>query len=118
MKPSQSLNKDYRQIKITVEKFSKFQQNIKGLLSVIDEESEENTKVHFMDFLKNTYYFPDFLVAQKGRIDLAIHSGKDATTPVGVLYEVKKSTLIRKINWIRYRTYTLLAQLVKNVYLM
>ena len=91
LKPTQSLNKAYRQIKVTSEEFSKFQSNLNNLISVIDEkESEENTKTHFMDFLKNTYYFPNYLVAQKGRIDLAIHSGKDAHTSVAVLYEVKK----------------------------
>ena len=93
IKPSQSLNKAYRQIPITADDFVKFQQNLKGLLDVIDDkESEENTKTHFMDFLKNTFYFPNYLVAQKGRIDLAIHSGKDATSPVAILYEVKKAT--------------------------
>ena len=98
LNPSQSLNKAYRQLKITAEDFSKFQQNLINLLTVIDDkESEENTKVHFMDFLKNTYYFPNFLVAQKGRIDLAIHSGKDASTPVGVLYEVKKATNVNEM---------------------
>lgn len=98
IKPSQIINKAYKQLKITVEDFTKFQQNLKSLLSVIDDkESEENTKVHFMDFLKNTYYFPHFLVAQKGRIDLAIHSGKDSKSPVGVLYEVKKPTNIHEM---------------------
>ena len=98
LKPAQSLNKAYRQLSITAEDFGKFQQNLRNLLAVIDDkESEENTKVHFMDFLKNTYYFPDFLVAQKGRIDLAIHSGKDATSPVAVLYEVKKPTNVNEM---------------------
>lgn len=96
--PSQSLNKAYRQQKITAEEFVRFQQNLKTLLSVIDDkESEENTKTHFMDFLKNTYYFPDYLVAQKGRIDLAIHSGKDASSPVAILNEVKKPTNVNEM---------------------
>lgn len=91
LKPTQSLNKAYRQIKVTSEEFYKFQSNINNLISMIDEkESEKNTKTHFMDFLKNTYFFPNYLVAQKGRIDLAIHSGKEANTSVAVLYEVKK----------------------------
>uniref|UniRef100_UPI0026DCC8F7 type IIG restriction enzyme/methyltransferase n=1 Tax=uncultured Butyricimonas sp. TaxID=1268785 RepID=UPI0026DCC8F7 len=113
LKLSQTLNKAYRQLKITAEEFAKFQHNLNSLLTIIDDkESEENTKVHFMDFLKNTYYFPDFLVAQKGRIDLTIHSGKDATTPVGVLYEVKKPTnvheMITRTNLNRKAMYELL----------
>lgn len=102
LKPSQSLNKAYRQLSITVDDFARFQQNLEGLLDVIDDkESEENTKTHFMDFLKNTFYFPNYMVAQKGRIDLVIHSGKDAGSSVAVLYEVKKPT---NVNEMVYRT--------------
>ncbi|MFA7636128.1 MAG: Eco57I restriction-modification methylase domain-containing protein, partial [Monoglobales bacterium] len=90
-KPSLSINKTYRQIKVTTEEFSKFQNNLTNLFHVIDEnESEENTKTHLMDFLKNTYFFPEYLVAQKGRIDFVIHSGHEAKSPVALLFEVKK----------------------------
>lgn len=91
LKPSQAINKAYRQVKITTECFSKFQDNLRNLVSVINEnESEENTKTHLMDFFKSTYYFPDYLVAQKGRIDFVIHSSKAANSSVAVLFEVKK----------------------------
>ncbi|HEX8331128.1 MAG TPA: TaqI-like C-terminal specificity domain-containing protein, partial [Segetibacter sp.] len=43
-----------------------------------------------MDFLKNTFYNPDYLVATKGRTDFVIHVGKEAKTAAGVLFEVKK----------------------------
>jgi len=98
LKPSQAINKAYRQVKVTTENFNKFQDNLKNLISVIDEnESEENTKTHLMDFFKSTYYFPEYLVAQKGRIDFVIHSSKLANYPAAVLFEVKKSNNITEM---------------------
>ncbi len=89
--PYQSINKVYKQVKITTDNFNRFTENLKSLLqNVSDTESEENTKTHLMDFFKNTYYHPNYLVAQKGRIDFVIHSAKQATAPVAVLFEVKK----------------------------
>ena len=88
---SQSINRTYRQLKITTDNFNRFVANLKNLLSNIsDTETEENAKTHLMDFFKNTYYHPDYLVAQKGRIDFVIHSSKQANAPVAVLFEVKK----------------------------
>nr|WP_181127800.1 TaqI-like C-terminal specificity domain-containing protein [Parapedobacter indicus] len=43
-----------------------------------------------MDFLKNTFYHPDFLVSIKDRADFVIHLDKTSQSPVGVLFEVKK----------------------------
>ena len=92
LKISQSINRAYRQVKITTDNFNRFVANLKNLLSNIsDTETEENTKTHLMDFFKNTYYHPDYLVAQKGRIDFVIHSSKQANAPVAVLFEVKKN---------------------------
>ena len=92
LKPSQSLNKAYRQVKVTTDEFKTFLINLRNLVEVIDErESEENTKTHLMDFFKNTYYHPEYLVAQKGHIDFVIHSSRTSTSPVAVLFEVKKS---------------------------
>ena len=69
----------------------KFKSNFKLLLSHINpKESEENMKGHVMDFLKNTYYNPNYHIATKGRTDFVIHTGKDATHAAGVLFEAKK----------------------------
>jgi hypothetical protein len=58
-----------------------FKGNLVHLLNQIDEkESEENVKIHLMDFLKNTFYHPDYLVATKGKTDFVIHTGKEAKT--------------------------------------
>ncbi len=89
----QSLNKAYRLIKPKRARIEAFKGNLMHLLSQIDEkESEENAKIHLMDFLKNTFYHPDYLVATKGKTDLVIHTGKEAKTPAGVLMEVKRPT--------------------------
>jgi adenine-specific DNA-methyltransferase len=70
-----------------------FKGNLIKLLGQIDErESEENVKIHLMDFLKETWYKQDYLVATKGRTDFVIHTGKDSKAPSGVLFEVKRPT--------------------------
>ncbi len=87
----QSLNDAYRLIKPERADIEKFKSNFKLLLSHINpKESEENMKGHVMDFLKNTYYNPNYHIATKGRTDFVIHTGKDATQPAGVLFEAKK----------------------------
>lgn len=45
-----------------------------------------------MDFLKDTWYKQDHLVATKGRTDFVIHTGKESKAPSGVLFEVKRPT--------------------------
>lgn len=87
----QSLNKAYRLIKPERSDIEKFKANFKLLLGHINpHESEENMKGHVMDFLKNTWYSPNFHIATKGRTDFVTHTGKDASHPVGVLFETKK----------------------------
>ncbi len=87
----QSLNKAYRLIKPERADIEKFKVNFKLLLGHINpQESEENLKGHVMDFLKNTYYNPNYHIATKGRTDFVIHTGKDASHPAGVLFEAKK----------------------------
>ena len=88
-----SLNKAYRLIKPKRPDIELFKSNLIKLLGQIDEkESEENVKIHLMDFLKDTWYKQDYLVATKGRTDFVIHTGKEAKTPSGVLFEVKRPT--------------------------
>lgn len=87
----QSLNKAYRLIKPDRADIEKFKANFKLLLGHINpQESEENLKGHVMDFLKNTYFSPNYHIATKGRSDFVIHTSKDATHPAGVLFEAKK----------------------------
>lgn len=88
-----SLNKAYRLVKPKRPDIELFKGNLIKLLGQIDEkESEENVKIHLMDFLKDTWYKQDYLVATKGRTDFVIHTGKDAKAPSGVLFEVKRPT--------------------------
>jgi hypothetical protein len=88
-----SLNKAYRLVKPKRPDIELFKGNLMKLLSQIDEkESEENVKIHLMDFLKDTWYKQDYLVATKGRTDFVIHTGKEAKAPSGVLFEVKRPT--------------------------
>lgn len=55
----QSLNKAYRLIKPKRAGMEAFKSSLIHLLQGIDEkESEENVKIHLMDFLKNTFTTP------------------------------------------------------------
>lgn len=88
-----ALNKAYRLVKPKRPEIETFKTNLIKLISQIDEkESEENVKIHLMDFLKETWYKQDYLVATKDRTDFVIHAGKDAKAPSGVLFEVKRPT--------------------------
>lgn len=87
----QALNKAYRLIKPKRPEMEAFKKNLITLLGQIDEkESEENVKIHLMNFLRDTFYNPTYHVATKGRTDFVVHTGKDAATPAGVLFEVKR----------------------------
>jgi len=67
----------------------------KHLITLIDginnnpSESEEFIKNLFSDFLKNTWYAPDYFINTHKRVDLVIHEG-DENSPVCVLIEAKK----------------------------
>ena len=89
--PTESLEKAFRLQSGNREQIDRFKSNFTKLLSLINErESEENVKGHLMDFLKEVYYKETYLVAPKGKTDFVIHAGKDAATPAGVLFEVKR----------------------------
>ena len=86
-----SLNKAYLKVKPNRTQIETFKKNIISLFDQINEsESEEFHKNILSEFLKNTWYAPDHYINTKGRADLVIHSGKDANTPVAVLFEAKK----------------------------
>jgi adenine-specific DNA-methyltransferase len=90
-----SINKAYRLVKPKRIDLDGFKANLLKLISLIDiKESEENVKIHLMDFLKNTFYNPNYLIATKGKTDFVIHLGKEASSFAGVLFEVKKPTNI------------------------
>ena len=87
----QALNKAYRLIKPKRLEIEAFKTNLITLLGQIDEkESEENVKFHLMQFLRDTFYNPAHLLATKGRTDFVVHTGKEARSPAGALFEVKR----------------------------
>lgn len=92
-KPNQALNKAFRKVKPSHIEYDNFCNNLRSLLDQTNDlESEEFHKNLVIEFLKQTYYSPDYAVNTKGRADLVIHTGKDASSPVGVLIEAKKPT--------------------------
>lgn len=103
-KPQTALNKAFRKLKPSSAEFVNFTDKLSALLNGIDElEHEENQKNLVIEFLKSTYYKSDlYAVNTKGRTDLVIHTKAKASSPVGVIIEVKrpanKSEMITKEN--------------------
>jgi len=86
-----SINKAYLKVKPNRTQIETFKKNSVSLFNQIREsESEEFHKNIISGFLKNTYYSPNNYINTKGRSDLVIHNGKDSSSTVGVLFEVKK----------------------------
>ena len=56
------------------------------------DETEEFLKNLISDFLKKILYGEEYFINTKGRMDLVIHNGKDAKTPVGIIIEAKKTS--------------------------
>ena len=91
--PKQSLNKAFLKQPVNRDEITLFKANLQTLLSKINEnESEEHHKNFVRDFLKDTFYKSEYEINTKGRQDLVIHIGKDASDNVGVIIETKKPT--------------------------
>ena len=90
LEPRKALNKAFLKIKPSRSHIEDFKMNLIQILDSFNEkESEEFHKNLVIDFLKKTYYDPNYFVNTKGRNDLVIHNGKDAKTNVGVIIEAK-----------------------------
>ncbi len=91
--PRKALHKAFLKIKPVRSHIELFKSQLIGVLDACNEkESEEFHKNLVIDFLKKTYYDPNYFVNTKGRNDLVIHNGKDAKSNVGVIIEVKSPT--------------------------
>ena len=89
--PREALNKAFLKVKVSRSDIEKFKANLINLLEHInDKESEEFHKNLMADFLKNTYYSPNYFINTKERNDLVIHNQKDSKSSVGIILEVKK----------------------------
>ncbi|MFM1998115.1 MAG: hypothetical protein RL204_62 [Bacteroidota bacterium] len=93
LSPRKALNKAYLKVKPNRSNIEIFKRNLIALLDSCNEkESEEFHKNLVSDFLKKTYYEGQHFINTKGRNDLVIHNGQNATTSVGVIIEAKKPT--------------------------
>ena len=95
MTPKQSLNKAFLKLPPDRAEIDTFKSNLRALLNNIDQnidanETEENLKTHIRDFFRDTYYDRIHWINTYDRIDLVIRNGSENTTPVGVIFEVKK----------------------------
>ncbi len=93
LKPRKALNKAFLKAKAKRFDIELFKKNLISLIDTIKEsESEEFHKNLVSDFLKNTYYGASHFINTKGRNDLVIHNGNNASATVGVIVEAKKPT--------------------------
>jgi len=93
LKPKKALNKAFLKVKPNRTEIEGFKTNLITLLDrTNDTESEEFHKNLVIDFLKKTYYDPNHFINTKGRNDLVIHNGNNASSSVGVIIEAKKPT--------------------------
>lgn len=93
LKPRKALNKAFLKVKPNRTEIEGFKTNLITLLDrTNDTESEEFHKNLVIDFLKKTYYDPNHFINTKGRNDLVIHNGQNASSTVGVIIEAKKPT--------------------------
>jgi len=91
--PKRALNKAFLKLKPNRSEIEVFKTNLITLLDrTNDTESEEFHKNLVIDFLKKTYYDPNHFINTKGRNDLVIHNGNNASSSVGVIIEAKKPT--------------------------
>ncbi|WP_336970014.1 DUF7149 domain-containing protein [Sphingobium aromaticiconvertens] len=89
--PREALGKADRAFKPTRQQIDRFKAELLKLLDHSNPaETEEYHKNLIADFLKRTYFSPAFFINTKGRTDLVIHTGTDASHPVGVLIEAKR----------------------------
>ncbi len=93
LKPKKALNQAFLKVKPNRTEIEGFKTNLVQLLDRInDTESEEFHKNLVIDFLKKTYYDPLHFINTKGKNDLVIHNGNNASSTVGVILEAKKPT--------------------------
>ncbi len=74
------------------ERIEQFKAQLKALLDRVSNksyESEEHHKNSVSDFLKNTFYAPQYEVNTKGKEDLVVHIGATSKHDVGILFETK-----------------------------
>ena len=93
--PSKSLPRALLKTKPSRESFEQFKEKLAGFVGNLNNsagESEEHHKNHISDFLKYRFSFPTYFINTNDRIDLAIHNGKSASDPVGVIIEAKRPT--------------------------
>lgn len=90
---NRSLNKAYLKETAGRSSIEKCKKQLLHLLEKADPASSEDTlKDYITDFLKNTWYAPEYAITiNKGKKDFSIHSGKTAKEPVAVIAEVKKT---------------------------
>ena len=87
-----ALNKAFVKVRPERAAINNYKANLIKLIDTINNNLEKRENFHitlFSDFLKNTWYSPDYSINSHNDIDLVIHDGNE-NSPVCVLIEAKK----------------------------
>lgn len=88
--PHEVVSKAYARLTEGIDSMRLMHGRLAAMLDSLDhDESEENAKNHVRDFLKGVWY-QTYQVNTKDRVDLVIHRGEKADSPVGVVLEAKR----------------------------
>ena len=88
--PQLSLSKDLLRFRPSETDFNSFNAKLAELqLKIDNDQREDQQKTYVQNFLRDTFYRGTNDVNSKGTIDLAIHKGPTAATPVEVIIETK-----------------------------
>ncbi len=91
--PAKSLAPAFRTQSLSRDRMERFKQQfalLRRRMADAASESEEHLKNIVADFLKEVWYRDTHYINTRDRQDLAIHTGKTAKDPVGVILEVKR----------------------------
>jgi len=91
--PKKALNKAYLKEKVNRADVEAFKKNLLTLFNSLERKGdEEHLKTQVTYFLRDTWYKDKYQINPIEKNDLAIHTGKAVSDPIGVLLEVKSIT--------------------------
>lgn len=88
--PSQSISRSYKRESVAESSFNTFRKELKSLLDLVPNVPlERSLNGFFKPFLDKSLYKDYETQIEENGIDLTIHTGRNLSTPVGVLIELK-----------------------------
>lgn len=87
--PTSFINNGYHALRITEPEYSRFVKALSDLFEKTNvNQTEEEQKNHFLDFLKSTFH-KDYYISPEKTMDIAVHNGKSRQSKIGLIIEMK-----------------------------